>query len=84
MNHSQGPRSRQRFTCLIVVLVLVLGTIGGASPAWSWGDLGHKIVCQIAFQELNDKARAEVIRLIAQDSTFDSFHGCLHVARPPA
>jgi hypothetical protein len=58
---------------LSVSLILVLGAIGGASPAWAWGDLGHKIVCQIPFQELNDKARAEVIRLIALDTTFDSF-----------
>jgi len=31
-----------------------------ASPSWAWGDLGHKIICQIAFEELNDKARNEV------------------------
>jgi len=53
--------------------LLAFGAIGGASSAWAWGDLGHKIVCQIAFQELNDRARAEVLRLIALDSTFDSF-----------
>ena len=35
--------------------------------------MGHKIICQIAFQELNDKARNEVIRLISLDATFDSF-----------
>src|SRR5262245_40797144 len=34
---------------------------------------GHKIICQIAFQELNEKARNEVIRLIALVATFDSF-----------
>jgi hypothetical protein len=39
----------------------------------SKGDLGHKIICQIAFQKLNDKARNEVVRLIAHDGTFDSF-----------
>ncbi len=73
MNRSQGPRS-SRFTLYpSVSLIVILAIIGGASPAWSWGDLGHKIVCQIAFQEGNDKARAEVIRLIALDSTFDSF-----------
>jgi len=31
-----------------------------ASPSWAWGDLGHKIICQIAFEEPNDKARNEV------------------------
>src|SRR5262245_47340476 len=44
-----------------------------ASPSWAWGDLGHKIICQIAFEELNDKARNEVTRLIALDATFNSF-----------
>jgi len=68
-----SPRPRRILPCLAVVLVLFLGSIGGATPAWGWGDLGHKIVCQIAFQELNAKARAEVVRLIALDSTFDSF-----------
>ncbi len=41
--------------------------------AWSWGDLGHKIVCEIAFHELNDKARREVRRLIRKDPDFSSF-----------
>ena len=44
-----------------------------SGPAFAWGDLGHRVICQIAFQELNDKARNEVIRLIALGSTFDSF-----------
>ena len=70
---SQSPRFRLILPCLTVSLVVVLGSIGGASSAWAWGDLGHKIVCQIAFQELNNKARAEVARLIALDETFDSF-----------
>ena len=74
MSRSQGPRSRRILAGLSVSLMLAFGaTGGGASSAWAWGDLGHKIVCQIAFQELNDKARAEVVRLIALDSTFDSF-----------
>jgi hypothetical protein len=71
---SNGPRStRTVLPRLTVSLLLVLGGIGEAAPAWGWGDLGHQIVCQIAFQELNDKARAEVVRLIALDGTFDSF-----------
>jgi len=37
------------------------------------GDLGHRVICQIAFQELNNRARNEVIRLIALDAAFDSF-----------
>jgi len=56
-----------------VGLALFLAMMVAASPAWAWGDLGHKIICEIALQELNDKARNEVTRLIALDATFDSF-----------
>jgi len=73
MSSNQFSRFRWSLPRLTASLLLVLGSIGVAAPAWAWGDLGHKIVCQIAFQELNDKARAEVVRLIALDSTFDSF-----------
>ena len=37
------------------------------------GDLGHKTVCEIAFQELNDKAKREVRRLIRIDPEFTTF-----------
>ena len=56
-----------------VGLTLALSLLGATSPACAWGDLGHKIICQIAFQELNNKARNEIIRLISHDATFDSF-----------
>jgi len=61
-------RSFRHFACLAVSLAF----IGSASPVGAWGDLGHRVICQIAFQELNDTARNEVIRLIALDATFDS------------
>ena len=64
---SQSARFRRILPCLTLNLMVVLGSMGGPAPAWAWGDLGHKIVCQIAFQELNNKARAEVTRLIALD-----------------
>ena len=57
----------------LIGLALSMTLIVAASPAWAWGDLGHKVICQIAFQELNDKARNEVIRLMALDATFNSF-----------
>src|SRR5215469_5038641 len=68
MSHEQGRLVRE-----LVGLTLVLWLLGPSAPAWAWGDLGHKIICQIAFQELNEKARNEVIRLISLDATFDSF-----------
>jgi S1/P1 Nuclease len=62
-------RSFRHLACL----ALSMAFIGSASPVGAWGDLGHQIVCQIALQELNDKARAEVVRLIALDERFQSF-----------
>ena len=56
----------------LVGLALSLAQIVAASPACARGDLGHRVICQIAFQELNDRARNEVIRLIALDAPFDS------------
>jgi len=56
------------------VAAMALGFVAvSTGQAWSWGDLGHRIVCEIAFQELNDKARAEVLRLIQLDQEFRTF-----------
>ena len=72
MNKSRTTRLRQALFSLPFGLLLLLGSMAYPSPSWAWGDLGHKIICQIAFQELNDQARNEVIRLIALDVAFDS------------
>src|SRR5262245_34604773 len=61
-------------TLRATVAFAFVATLGWASNAWSWGDVGHKIVCEIASHELTDKARAEVQRLIATDpEQFPSF-----------
>ena len=52
-------------------------------PALGWGEPGHRIICQIAFDELDAQARAEVQRLIELDPDFDSFaESCLHADAP--
>jgi S1/P1 Nuclease len=53
-------------------LGLVIAT-GWSGQAWAWGDLGHKIICEVAFQELNGTARFEVRRLIRLDPDFSFF-----------
>src|SRR5215468_2635186 len=73
MNKSRTTRLRQALFSLPFGLLFLLGSMAYPSLSWAWGDLGHKIICQIAFEELNDKARNEVIRLIALDATFNSF-----------
>jgi hypothetical protein len=52
-----------------VVLLSVLLARDGAA----WGDMGHAIICEIAFQELNSPAREAVQRLIQQDPDFRLF-----------
>ena len=54
-------------------MVVVAVVLGWPSSLWAWGDVGHKIVCEIAFHELNDTARAKVTELIGRDPEFQSF-----------
>ena len=54
------------------VLVFLAG-VAWAQSAAAWGDLGHKAVCEIAFQGLNQKAKQEVVRLIRTDPDFKKF-----------
>jgi hypothetical protein len=49
----------------VVLLSALLARDGEA-----WGDMGHAIICEIAFQELNPQAREAVQRLIQQDPDF--------------
>ena len=42
-------------------------------PVLAWGDIGHRIICEIAFQELEPSARERVKVLIRQDPEFDTF-----------
>jgi len=48
---------RDRLSRRFVGFVLALGVIGTASLVWAWGDLGHKIVCEIAFDETHQPCR---------------------------
>jgi hypothetical protein len=58
-----------RFFLLCPLLLLALWP----KASCAWGYEGHKVVCEIAYQELNLKARAEVERLIAEDPEFHTF-----------
>ena len=61
------------------LLVLVLMP----TLAFAWGGTGHKVVCQIAYDELADDARLELDRLLAQDADFESYaESCLFADKP--
>jgi hypothetical protein len=40
---------------------------------YAWGDTGHQITCEIAFQELNPQARVQVKQLLQHDPDFTLF-----------
>jgi hypothetical protein len=63
---------------LLVLLSLVL-----VHDAEAWGDLGHAIICELAFQELTPQAREAVQGLIRQDPDFTRFaQACTWPAHP--
>src|SRR5262245_36389295 len=55
-----------------VGMVVLLGAFL-ACDVYAWGDTGHQIICEIAFQELNPQARAKVVQLIRDDPDFSTF-----------
>ena len=58
----------------MVGLLFALGWfIGSSREAAAWGDLGHKIVCQIAFEQLSEPVKKRVNALIKSDAQFASF-----------
>jgi hypothetical protein len=43
------------------------------TAAYAWGDLGHKIVCEVAFRVAAPDTRSEIRKLIQHDAQFDFF-----------
>lgn len=47
------------------------------SAAFAWGDVGHRVICQIAYEELKPEIKARVDALVAIDPRFRTFaDGC--------
>jgi nuclease S1 len=59
-------RTYSSFGALIVL-------IASCGPALAWGDVGHEVVCEIAYRELNPQARNRLASLITLDSQFRTF-----------
>jgi hypothetical protein len=61
----------------LTVLAWLLGAAAMSSPAFAWGDIGHRVVCQIAYEELKPEIKARVDALVAIDPKFRTFaDGC--------
>lgn len=57
--------------------------LAATDRASAWGETGHRVVCQIAYDELTPVARTELDRLLALDPGFDSFaESCLFADTP--
>jgi hypothetical protein len=63
--------------------VVILFGLLGARDVYARGDTGHQIICEIAFQELNTQARAQVKQLLQHDPDFTRFSkACTWPDRP--
>jgi hypothetical protein len=54
-------------------LLACLLVVSWSAPALAWSDIGHRIICEIAFQELNERARERVKAMIRRDPEFNTF-----------
>jgi hypothetical protein len=54
-----------------------------SATALAWSEIGHRIICEIAFQELETPVRERVKAMIRSDPEFDTFAGsCSWPDRP--
>ena len=62
---------------ILMLLILI------PSFAFAWGETGHRVVCQMAYDALLPETRVELDRLIALDPDFDNFaDSCLFADKP--
>ena len=55
------------------LMTLVIAAALSPSPALAWGDVGHRVICQIAYEELKPEIKARVDALVAIDPKFRTF-----------
>ena len=52
-------------------LLLAVATVVSASPAAAFNALGHKVIADIAWQQLDKKTRAEIVAVLRRHPRFD-------------
>jgi hypothetical protein len=61
----------------LVFLAALLCAVFNAPSAFAWGDVGHRVICQIAYEELKPEIKSRVDALVAIDPKFRTFaDGC--------
>lgn len=68
-NHDRGTLI-MRYVLTFAILTLLTSH---TTTSYAWGELGHQIVCEIAFQELDRPARNKVRELMKNDEEFRLF-----------
>jgi hypothetical protein len=58
---------------MIRLLLSTFALLALCDSALAWGDLGHKVICEIAFRLVEPDTRAGVRRLIETDTEFKTF-----------
>ena len=57
----------------LIGLAAMMGAALMPSSAFAWGDIGHRVICQIAYAELKPEIKARVDALVAIDPKFRTF-----------
>jgi hypothetical protein len=69
----------RRFCCLFAMLAFTLL----CGEARAWGDLGHKVICEIAFRSVQPDTRGAINRLMQLDSEYNTFSdSCIYPDHP--
>jgi hypothetical protein len=72
-------KSYNRYCYLLAMLAFFL--LGGEARAW--GDLGHKVICEIAFRLVQPDTRAAINHLMELDNKFKTFSdACIYPDHP--
>jgi hypothetical protein len=72
-------KSYHRYCYLLAMSAFIL--LGGEARAW--GDLGHKVICEIAFRLVQPDTQAAINRLMQLDSEFKTFSdSCIYPDHP--
>ena len=56
------PMTGRLWLILAMTLLVIVGT---ATPTWAWGRLGHRVIARLAEKQLNPKAKAAIVALLA-------------------
>ncbi|MBU6953197.1 S1/P1 nuclease [Hahella sp. HN01] len=65
----------RRFNWRVMVVMAALAL--SPTSAWAWGELGHRVVCDVAWKELSPAARDQVQKLLQQAGKRTFAEACL-------